>query len=184
MDELLENLRSALAGSGANILFGPAFMEQLGSDRFERRDKEACVRAIGSFLENPGGPGLNFERLRGGERANHYSIRGSRELRVILAVERNGGVRVLFANMGHHEDMYRWSGGRNGRSDLGDERNLVPVAGGGHGAKSGKTEDALNGARPERASPCWPFTAQRHWEKDTREKKYFSPPTAARSQTA
>ena len=121
-------------------------MEQLGSDRFERRDKEACVRAIGSFLENPGGPGLNFERLRGGERANHYSIRGSRELRVILAVERNGGVRVLFANMGHHEDMYRWSGGRNGRSDLGDERNLVPVAGGGHGAKSGKTEDALNGA--------------------------------------
>ena len=146
MDELVEKLRSALNGSGIEILFGPAFMEQLENNRFEKRDKQACVNAAISLIKNPRNPGLNFEQLGGGKNANHYSIRGSQELRVILAVEKNGKDRVLFANMGHHEDMYRWSAGRDGRSDLNDRRNLVPVTGKKHGSDSGKTEDALNKA--------------------------------------
>ena len=150
MDNLIEKLRPALDNSKAEILFGPAFMEQLENNRFEKRDKETCVKAIISFIRNPRNPGLNFEQLGGGKNANHFSIRGSQELRVILAAEKNGKNRILFANMGHHEDMYRWSDGRNCRSDLNDKRNLVSITGKKHGSESGKTEDALNKALSNR----------------------------------
>ena len=146
MDELLEKLRSALENSKAEILFGSAFIEQLENNRFEKRDKETCVNAVVSFLINPRSPGLNFEQLRGGKDANHYSIRGSRELRVILAAEPNGINRVLFANMGHHEDMYRWSEERGGMSDLNDPKNQVLVTGKRHGLERGQAEDSLNKA--------------------------------------
>ena len=77
MDNLIEKLRPALDNSKAEILFGPAFMEQLENNRFEKRDKETCVKAIISFIRNPRNPGLNFEQLGGGKNANHFSIRGS-----------------------------------------------------------------------------------------------------------
>lgn len=127
MDDLTEKLRSAFENSAVEILLGPEFLRQLRNDRFEHKDKESCVNAVIAFQRNPKSSSLKFERLAGERNANHYSIRGSQELRVILSLELEGGTRILFANMGHHDDMYRWSTRKGGRSDLNDERNHALV---------------------------------------------------------
>ena len=54
---------------------------------FQLQDRDRCVDAVEKFRDNPRHPGLNFERLGPGRSKNHWSIRASQELRVILAVE-------------------------------------------------------------------------------------------------
>ena len=78
---------------------------------FRPEESRRCVNAVEKFLGNPYRPGLNFERLGSGRKQNHCSIRASRELRVILAVEPNGTQprRVGLLNMGHHDPMYDWA---------------------------------------------------------------------------
>lgn len=85
-------------------------------------EKARCWGALKQFEVNPGHPGLNFERLGRGAKQNHCSIRASRELRLILAVEPNfeSFERVMIANMGHHDAMYDWAQRQNFHSDLED----------------------------------------------------------------
>lgn len=85
-------------------------------------EKAQCWRALRQFEVNPGHPSLNFERLGRGAKQNHCSIRASRELRIILAVEPNfeSLERVMIANMGHHDPMYNWAQRQNFHSDLED----------------------------------------------------------------
>jgi len=146
MKELLEELDRAPKSSEAEIQFGPEFIKQLYNSRFARQDKKACVETIINFLKNDKAPGLNFEFLAGGgDDANHWSIRGSRELRVILAVDRTERKRFLFANMGHHDEMYKWSKERGYISDFSDKRNQVSIFEKELSSSSG-IEDALNNA--------------------------------------
>ena len=83
-------------------------------------DVRRCVAAAEKFLANSNRPGLNFERLGSSVRQNHWSIRASKELRVILAVEPSGDRphRVGFMNMGHHDAMYEWARLRKYHTDL------------------------------------------------------------------
>ena len=74
-------------------------------------DKRRCDEAISRFRDNPLHPGLNYERLGKNPKQNHCSIRASRELRLILAVEPDFQAPevVVFVNMGHHDQMYQWA---------------------------------------------------------------------------
>ena len=74
-------------------------------------DKRRCDDAIRQFRNDPLHPGLNFERLGKHSKQNHCSIRASRELRLILAVEPDFQAPkvVLFVNMGHHDQVYLWA---------------------------------------------------------------------------
>ena len=94
------------------IGYGKEYWRQLKPRHsgLQESERKRCLAAIEKFRANPKSPGLNFERLGGGARKNHCSIRASRELRVILAV--NPPVEPAeFApvNMGHHDPMYAWS---------------------------------------------------------------------------
>lgn len=94
------------------IGYGKEYYRQLKSNSGLQQDERGrCLTAVRKFLANPQSPGLNFERLSEGARKNHYSIRASRELRLILAV--NPPVEpVEFApvNMGHHDTDVRMVG--------------------------------------------------------------------------
>ena len=96
---------------------------------FQPKDRDRCVGAVNKFRNNPRHPGLNFEPLGHGRNYNHWSIRASRELRVILAVELEDEQprRVGLLNMGHHDDMYEWSRGQGYYMDL-DEYGVVSAA--------------------------------------------------------
>ena len=74
-------------------------------------DQRRCDDAIRQFRNNPLHPGLNYERLGKRPKQNHCSIRASRELRLILAVEPDFQAPrvVLFVNMGHHDQVYLWA---------------------------------------------------------------------------
>ena len=90
---------------------------KLGSNEIRR-----CIAAVAKFQMDPWHPGLNFERLGSRPDQNHWSIRASRELRVILAVELTDGRPTRFAavNMGHHDPVYDWSRRQDARTNLDD----------------------------------------------------------------
>ncbi len=90
-------------------------------------DINRCVAAVGKFQSNIRHPGLNFERLGIQSGQNHWSIRASQELRVILAVELDDNYRpVRFApvNMGHHDQMYEWAERQDYYTDLDDRASV------------------------------------------------------------
>ncbi len=85
------------------------------------QDKQRCMEAISQFGANPRHPGLNFERLGSEPSHNHWSIRASKELRVILSVgkiENGQPAEVMVANFGHHDQMYDWSSRQRFHSDV------------------------------------------------------------------
>ncbi len=105
------------------ILYGKEYHKKVLNPQdygFHPLDRDRCVAAVEKFRVNPRHLGLNFELLGRGGRQNHWSIRASRELRVILAVELDGEQphRVGFLNMGQHDPMYDWSLGQGYYTDL------------------------------------------------------------------
>ena len=76
--------------------------------KLQKSEKERCLSAIQRFQINYKRPSLNLEPLGHSPNENHHSIRASKELRVILALDLERRVCVL-ANMGHHDAMYSWS---------------------------------------------------------------------------
>ena len=111
------------------MLYGKEYWRQCKPERssLERLDIDRCKRAVGQFRERHDRPGLNFERLGSTDRQNRWSIRASRELRVILAVECAGGrrggrppKRFASVNMGHHDPTYAWAQRQDYYSDLDD----------------------------------------------------------------
>ena len=76
------------------------------SKRLSEQDKARCISAVCQFVEDPTGPGLNFEKLGGNPKGNLWSLRASQELRIILAVDHG---RYIVANAGHHDPMYAWA---------------------------------------------------------------------------
>ena len=93
----------------------------------QQSDIKRCISAVDRFQNNIHHPGLNFERLGSGSKQNHWSIRASQELRVILAVDLDNNsnpVRFASVNMGHHDQMYDWSNRQGCYTNL-DDRELV-----------------------------------------------------------
>ncbi len=86
-----------------------------------------CQDAIRQWQAEPYAPGLKFEFLGSESGKNHWSIRASRELRVILAVEfeDNRPKRAAVMNIGHHDAMYDWSRRRRYQTDLDDPSTVL-----------------------------------------------------------
>ena len=76
--------------------------------KLQKGEKERCLSAIQQFQTDWKRPSLNLELLGHAPNENHYSIRASKELRIILALDWERHICVL-ANMGHHDAMYSWS---------------------------------------------------------------------------
>ena len=160
------------------LLYGKEYWRQCEPERstLEQAEIERCIEAVDRFQADPRIPGLNFERLGSGSRQNHWSIRASRELRVVLAVEwergiqESGGRPKRFApvNMGHHDAMYRWAGRRQFHTDLSDSALVWP------GSK------VRGSGRPHRAEQCRPPIGLDEWmlfpskEQEILIRRYFS----------
>lgn len=69
----------------------------------EGAEIKRVLLAVNQFLDNPDHPGLNFEALHGKRQRRLYTIRASKELRVLMA--REGDTMVLL-HAGHHDDVY------------------------------------------------------------------------------
>lgn len=82
-------------------------------------EESRCYEAIAQFQGDPWHPSLNFEPLGSAPHQNHCSIRASKELRIILAVEPDfqRPELVVLVNMGHHDNVYEWSERRRYRTD-------------------------------------------------------------------
>ncbi len=132
------------------MLYGRHYWRECKPSRskLERADVRSCLRAVDRWVANPRHPGLNFERLGSGSRQNHCSIRASKELRVILAVEGLRGQspprRFAPINMGHHDRMYGWAKRQRYRTDFQD---CVEFADERRGEGSG-AEDGDSASRP------------------------------------
>ena len=111
-----------------NLLWTKQYRKQIDPKRsnLQEWEIEKCKEAICTWVKNPRYPSLNFERLGSGNKQNHYSIRGSQELRVILAVETvNGSPKTAaIANIGHH-DVYDWAECQGYYTDLKDESKVI-----------------------------------------------------------
>ena len=120
----MENLSDQI-----NLLWTKQYRKQIDPKHssLQGREIEMCKEAICTWVKNPRYPALNFERLGSGSRQNHYSIRGSKELRVILAVETVNGSpeTAAIANLGHHDDVYDWSERQGYYTDLKDESKVI-----------------------------------------------------------
>ncbi len=96
-----------------------SFQRQIRMARaLTQQEQEQCVNAVCRFIQNASAPGLNFEKLGGGPRSNLWSIRASRELRILLA---EGATHFVFVNAGHHDVMYDWARRRQHYVDLASE---------------------------------------------------------------
>lgn len=69
----------------------------------EGAEIKRVLLAVNQFLDNPDHPGLNFEALQGKRQRRLYTIRASKELRVLLAREDDATVLL---HAGHHDDVY------------------------------------------------------------------------------
>lgn len=104
---------------GMSLAMTQSFQRQIRMGRqLTRQDQDRCVLAVVKFIEDREAPGLNFEKLEGGPRSNLWSIRASRELRILLA---EGEGRFIFVNAGHHDDTYDWAKRRRNYVDLASE---------------------------------------------------------------
>lgn len=124
------------------ILYGKEYIHQCDPrrSRLEATEIKRCTDAVRRYRDNPRHPGLKLERLGSGQRSNHWSIRASQELRVILAVANDGrsGQRFAAVNMGHHDPMYHWAKSRQYYTNLNDPGSVceAPVMDGGAGSGS------------------------------------------------
>lgn len=70
-----------------------------------QEQKAAKITAIDLQLD-PAGPGLQFHRLDRTRDPNFWSVRVSRDLRIIVH-RADGGLMLCY--VGHHDDAYRWA---------------------------------------------------------------------------
>ena len=60
----------------------------------------------------PDRPGLQFHRIDNAKDPNFWSVRVSRDIRVIV---HKTGASLLLAYVGHHDDAYSWAERRRGQ---------------------------------------------------------------------
>ena len=105
------------------ISFGREAYKALKNNRLTVQEKQRFLTAIEKFRADFQQPGLNFEPLGSDERQNHYSIRASRELRLILAIDKQDLLMgqpgsAMVANLGHHDPVYEWAERQGYYSDV------------------------------------------------------------------
>ena len=73
-------------------------------------DEQKTAKTTAFDLQlDPANPGLSFHKLDRARDANFWSVRASRDLRVIVHRTKSS---LLLCYVGHHDDAYRWAGRR------------------------------------------------------------------------
>ncbi|NOY81901.1 MAG: UvrD-helicase domain-containing protein [Kiritimatiellaeota bacterium] len=73
-------------------------------------DEQKAVKTTAFDLQlNPAGPGMRLHRIEGARDPNFWSVRVSRDLRLIV---HRTGPSLLLCYVGHHDDAYRWAARR------------------------------------------------------------------------
>ncbi len=74
--------------------------------RLESQEQKAAKTAAFDLQMDPAGPGLQFHRIDRSRDQNFWSVRASRDLRLII---HKTAASFLLAYVGHHDDAYDWA---------------------------------------------------------------------------
>jgi mRNA-degrading endonuclease RelE of RelBE toxin-antitoxin system len=74
--------------------------------RLTGEEQKAAKTAAFDIQLNPANPGLQFHKLEKAKDPNFWSIRVSRDLRIIV---HRTGTSLLLCYVGHHDDSYQWA---------------------------------------------------------------------------
>jgi mRNA-degrading endonuclease RelE of RelBE toxin-antitoxin system len=74
--------------------------------RLTAEEQKAAKTAAFDLQLNPASPGLQFHKLERAKDPNFWSIRVSRDLRIIV---HRTGTSLLLCYVGHHDDSYQWA---------------------------------------------------------------------------
>jgi mRNA-degrading endonuclease RelE of RelBE toxin-antitoxin system len=70
-------------------------------------DEQKAVKTTAFDLQvNPSNPGLSYHRLDRAKDKNFWSVRASRDIRIII---HRGDASLLLCYVGHHDDAYQWA---------------------------------------------------------------------------
>src|SRR6202007_3351207 len=70
-------------------------------------DEQKAIKTTAFDLQmNPAHPGLQFHKLERAKDPNFWSIRVSRDVRIIV---HRTGTSLLLCYVGHHDDSYQWA---------------------------------------------------------------------------
>ena len=75
-------------------------------DRLESQEQKAAKTTAFDLQIDPAGPGLQFHRIDRSRDQNFWSVRASRDLRLII---HKTAASFLLAYVGHHDDAYDWA---------------------------------------------------------------------------
>ena len=105
------------------IAFDPQFLPSL--HRLDPVDSQRVLKTVSRYQQAPDASGLNLEQLEGrGGRRRLWTIRASKELRVLLA--REGPASVLL-RAGHHDAIYDFASRVAFAAPLTGRPGLIPV---------------------------------------------------------
>src|SRR6266850_1387655 len=74
--------------------------------RLTGEEQKAVKTAAFDLQMNPANPGLQFHKLDRAKDPNFWSIRVSRDVRIIV---HRTGTSLLLCYVGHHDDSYQWA---------------------------------------------------------------------------
>ena len=74
--------------------------------RLDAHEQKAAKTTAFDLQMDPSGPGLQFHRIDRSRDANFWSVRASRDIRLIV---HKTAASLLLAYVGHHDDAYSWA---------------------------------------------------------------------------
>ena len=112
------------------IISARSFYRAFNRASLSEDERTRFNNAIHRFSSDPFHPSLNYERLGRRSRLNQCSIRASRKLRVILAVEPEfqNPEKVMLLYADHHDSAYQWARRREYHTEAERAVNLREVA--------------------------------------------------------
>ncbi len=81
-----------------------SFTKALGT--LNSQEQSAAKITVFDMQQNPSNPGLKFHRINNSKDANFWSIRSSRDIRIIIHKTKSS---FLICYVDHHDDAYRWA---------------------------------------------------------------------------
>lgn len=87
-----------------DFLIADSFVAALG--RLATLDQKAAKTSAFDLQMDPAAPGLQMHRIHRSKDANFWSVRASRDLRIIV---HRTAASLLLAYVGHHDDAYAWA---------------------------------------------------------------------------
>ena len=93
-----------MPGSEMEFRIADTFTTSLG--RLSGEEQKAAKITAFELQMDPAQPGMRFHRIDGAKDRNFWSVRVSRDLRLIV---HKTGARLLLCYVGHHDAAYRWA---------------------------------------------------------------------------